>query len=328
MALSDLKVFSSYVQGSMTETLAENVELFNAATNGGMQLSTKANDGDYADETMWKSIAGLVRNRNSYGSGAVTPLDLSQRSDTSVKVGAGAGPVVIDPGMLRWIGKNPEEAGTTIGAQLAEARLQNMVESGVGAFVAAISQNSANYLNALTRSASLGVLNEGAAKLGDQSGNLAAWVMHSTAFHDIYGDGLANAARLFTYGTVSIIADPLGRPLIMSDNASLTTAEGAAAGIDSYSICGLQNAAIVIQDNGDYDSNTSTLNGDENIGRSFQAEWSFNTQIRGYAWDKANGGASPTLAAITTSTNWDKQGSYDKDLAGVVVEVRAAADVV
>ena len=44
--------------------------------------------------------------------------------------------------------------------------------------------------------------------------------------------------------------------------------------------------------------------------------------VKGFAWDKANGSHSPTTAALTTATIWDKIATSYKDLAGVVVETR------
>jgi hypothetical protein len=61
------------------------------------------------------------------------------------------------------------------------------------------------------------------------------------------------------------------------------------------------------------------VNGDENITRSWQAQWSYNVGLKGFAWDKTAGGHSPSNAALATGTNWDRFATETKDLAGVIV---------
>jgi hypothetical protein len=74
--------------------------------------------------------------------------------------------------------------------------------------------------------------------------------------------------------------------------------------------------------NGDFVQNVQTLNGDENIKRTIQSEWSYNLGIKGYAWDKTNGGKSPNDAALATGTNWDRYATSFKDTAGVLLKVK------
>ena len=120
MALSDLAVFSEYAYSTMTEMQDQQIGLFNAATRGGLVLQSGNHQGDYSDEAMWAKISGLVRRRNAYGSGTVAEKVLEHLTETSVKVAAGTPPVRIDPGMMKWIQRSPEEAGVVVGKQMAE----------------------------------------------------------------------------------------------------------------------------------------------------------------------------------------------------------------
>ena len=79
----------------------------------------------------------------------------------------------------------------------------------------------------------------------------------------------------------------------------------------------------MIDDNGDFDQNIETTNGNENIQRTIQSEWTYNTGVKGFTWDKANGGASPNTAALATSDNWNRVATSHKNLGGVVIETRA-----
>ncbi len=321
MALSDLKVYSEYAYSTATELLAQEVEKFNAASNGTIILRSAANQGDFTDVAMWKKISGLVRRRNAYGSGAVTAKQLQQIAETMVKVAAGAGPIEIDPGQFTWIQKNPEEAGVIIGQQLAGDMLADMLNTGILAAYAAMKQTAAILYDATGDTPdelSYPAMNKAAAKFGDRSQDIQAWVTHSVPFHDLIGSNLANSTQLFRFETVAVNTDHMGRPFIITDTPSLidTTPNP-----DVYYALGLTNGAVIVEQNNDWFANEDTTNGDENIQRTWQAEWTYNVGIKGYAWDKTNGGKSPNDAALGTSTNWDKYVTSDKDGPGVILKV-------
>ena len=324
MALSDLAVYSEYAYSAFSETLRQQVDLFNAATGGAIMLQSAAHQGDFSDVAFFAKVTGgLVRRRNAYGSGTVAEKVLKHLVDTSVKVAAGTPPVRLDPGQFRWIQQNPEVAGAAMGQQLAVDTMADMLNVGLGSVYSALSQVSdvvydatAN-TDAADKLPTWNNLNNGQAKFGDQSSQIAAWIMHSTPMHKLYGSNLTNGERLFTYGTVNVVRDPFGKLLVMTDSPNLF----AAGTPNVYHILGLVPGGVLIGQNNDFDANEETKNGDENIIRTYQAEWSYNIGVKGFAWDKANGGKSPTDAALFTSTNWDKYATSEKDLAGVVVEV-------
>lgn len=316
MALSDLAVFSEYAYLAMTETVAQQIELFNAASAGTITLVPSAHQGDYSDKAFYAKISGLVRRRDPYGTGAVAGKNLSHLVDTMVKVAAGTPPVDLSPGQFKWIQRNPEEAGAALGQQLAGDMLADMLNVGISGVYAALSGVASVVFDGTAGNMSPTSLNSGAALFGDRSAALAAWIVHSKPMHDFYGDNLANVERLFTYGTVNVIADPFGRPFIVTDSPSLVLDDVT----DTYHNLGLVSDGLYIGQNDDYTDNIETSNGDENIARTFQAEWSYQLGVKGFAWDKTNGGKAPADAAIATATNWDQIATSDKDLAGVVVD--------
>ncbi|HEY9245641.1 MAG TPA: major capsid protein [Candidatus Methanoperedens sp.] len=311
MALSDLQVFSEYAYSTMTELLDYNVNLFNAATRGGFLLRSAAHQGDYSDVAVWAKISGLVRRRNAYGTGAVTEKVLTQLRDTSVKVAAGIAPVRIDPSMMLWIQKSPEEAGVVVGKQMAGDSLGDMVNTGLLAFRVAMQAQTAVYHDGSAAVASLGVLNTARAKLGDRAEEVVCWVLHSKQLFDIYGAAITNANLLFSFGNVRVTHDGFGNPFVVTDSTSLVDT--------TYLACGLVPGAIMVDQNNDFIDNVQTINGDENIKRTYQAEWSYNLGLKGFQWDKTNGGASPNNTALGTATNWDKYATSNKDLAGVLL---------
>ena len=323
MALSDLAVYSEYAYSSMTEVLRQRIDLFNAATGGAITLRSAAHQGDFSDVAFFAKISGLVRRRNSYGSGSVGEKKLAHLVDTMVKVAAGTPPVRLDPGQFKWIQQNPEVAGAALGQQLAVDTMADMLNVGLGASYAALSAQTAVVYDATGNTSpentlSFGNLNNGQAKFGDQASTISAWVMHSKPMFDLYGKNLSNAERLFNYGNINVMRDPFGKLLVMTDSQNLVITGTP----NNYAVLGLAPGAVIIDQNNDYTANEEAKNGDENIIRTFQAEWSYNVGVRGFSWDKTNGGKSPNDAALLTATNWDKYATSHKDLAGVVVKVR------
>jgi hypothetical protein len=322
MALSDLAVYSEYAYAAFTEVLRQKIDLFNAATAGAISLQSAAHQGDYSDTAFFAKVTGgLVRRRNAYGTGVVAEKVLKHLVDVSVKVAAGTPPVRLDPGQFRWIQQSPEIAGSMMGQQLAVDTMADLLNTGLGVTYSALTQVPAIKFDASALVAPNDLptwnnLNNAQALFGDQSNQIVAWVMHSTPMHMLYGNNLINANNLFTYGTVNVLRDPFGKLLIMTDSPQLFTAGPP----NVYHILGLVPGALHIGQNNDFDANEETKNGDENIIRTYQAEWSYNVGVKGFAWDKGNGGHSPTDASLFTSVNWDRYATSQKDLAGVILE--------
>ena len=315
MALSDLAVFSEYTYSTFVESISQQLNLFNAASGGTIVLLSAANEGDFNDVAFWGQIGGLVRRRNAYGSGAVAEKNLEHLIDTMVKVAAGTPPVRVDPSQFEWIQQNQETGGAVYGQQLAEATIQDMLNTALMAFVAALTGETEVTKDVSAADTSLNSLLTGASLMGDRSDAIRTWVMHSKSMFDIFGVALANTAGLFNFGTVNVRQDGFGRPFIVSDSPSLILT-GAP---DKHYIGGLTEGAIRVEMNGDFVQNVETSNGNENIKRTIQSEWSYNLGIKGYSWDKTTGGKSPNDAALATANNWERNVTSHKDTAGVLL---------
>jgi hypothetical protein len=319
VALSDLAVFSEQLYSTSTEVLRQQIDLFNAASNGAIVLQSAAHQGDFNEVAFFQKISGLVRRRNAYGSGAVSSKKLAHISDAMVKVAAGTPPVELDPGQFKWIQMNPEVAAAAMGQQLAIDTMADMLNTALTAGRVALSGQSAIIYDATAdtvKTVNATALNNTAFKFGDRSGDIAVWVMHSKGMADFYGAAIANAANLFKYGTINVVSDPFGRLFVVTDAPGLVVAGTP----NVYYTLGLAPGGLEVHQNNDYTDNIQTTNGDENIKRTFQAEWSYQLGIKGFTWDKTNGGKSPNDAALATATNWDKIVTDNKDLAGVLLK--------
>lgn len=338
MALSDLQVFQEEAYTAMAETLQINIDLFNSATQGGLVLAPATHQGDFSTETFWKRTEGLIRERDPYKKdGAIGSKELTMGTKTSVRYASGTPELRMDEAWMKWIQRSPVEAAIVFGRNLAEQRMRDQLYVALGAFISAIkTQGSMVYDHAAATTpenggkACLQAMLRGAALFGDKSSNVNCWVMSSKSQTDIYEQTMANAEKLFVFGNIIINADAQGRPIITTDAAPLFFAgadgkSGKVTGVpadtvdDRYYLCGLTSGAVVLEPNNDWNSNTATKNGNENIITTMQAEWSEQLGVKGFTWDVANGGKNPTRAKLITGTNWDKVVEDNKELAGCLV---------
>lgn len=312
----DLKVFNQYTYAAMTEVVAQETAKFNEASRGSLILRPAANQGDFSLEASFAAISGLVRRRNAYDQAntAITPALLTQLENASVKVAAGTPPIDFEPQQYTWIQQNPQQAAVIIGEQLAKAMIQDMLNTAIRGVGAAINQITA-LKHTIAANADFGALNTASSKFGDRALNLRAWVGHSKVMHDLWGNALTNANQLFQFGTVAIMSDAFGRVFVITDSPQLVVTGTP----DTYRTIGLVEGAVMVEQNNDFYATIQEKTGANNIKRTYQSEWTYNLGLKGFTWDKANGGASPTDTALGTGTNWDKTATDNKDTAGVML---------
>lgn len=313
----DLEVFNKQTHAVMTETIDQEVEKFNAASGGAIQLVSKPHRGDFDEKSEFKRLAGLVRRRNVYGTGAIAAKRLEQLKDVAVKIAAGTPPIEWEPAHYAWTQQNPELAALVIGEQLAKGQIADMLNAGLLAATAAIGGN-ADVKHTMTTAANFKGLVAGSAKFGDRSGAIKAWVMHSAVMHKLYENALTNVERLFSYDSVNVIKDPFGRVFVVTDSPALSKTTTGAKPTTTYNTLGLTDGGVVIGTNNDFNAVIENKTGNENIRAVYQAEWSFTAGVNGYAWDTTKG-KSPDDTQIGTSANWLKIATSNKDTAGVLV---------
>lgn len=313
--LNDFVVFNDFAQRAFTETIDQDVALWNSVTRNALMLSSAANIGDYMEESSYSLIANLVGNRDAYSTATATATDLTQLLNVSVKVGGGTLPVEYTGTSFDWTQRPASEAGTVFGTQVAAGAMQYKINTAIATLVAAISAADVTYDGTATV-ASLENLNQGAGMFGDRQSQLAAWIMHSKSVTDIYAGSLANSNRLFVLDNVQVVDDGFGRPIIMTDSPALHFDNG---GTENYHQLGLVSGASATEDNGDFRTYSETKVEFQNAKQLVKSEFSFNQGLKGYTWDKANGGKSPDDAALALTSNWDRTATSHKDTAGIKV---------
>ena len=325
MALSNMQVFDDYVMPATIVSLAQQIEAFNGASAGAITLSTEGMTGDFMRDSFFASLAAARRRVDRYAvNGDATATQLAELKRSKVKIAGGFGPVVFEPSQLTWLQRPTQQGIAAASVSFAELLVQDQLNSAIAALVAAI-ENTAAVVNDVSAGSSgagamsYAAINGAHAKFGDASGQIVANVMSGTVAHKLIGDNLANGTRLFTAGNVNII-DILGKAVIITDAPALF----AAGTPDKSKVLGLVRGAAEVEGASDVVSNIETTNGKLRIETSMQVDYTFTVGLKGYSWDEANGGKSPTDAEIATGSNWDKVAQFDKLTAGVMAIADAA----
>ena len=81
---SDLVIDNELVRLGIVETLEQNVDGFNASSNGTITLGSQAIENDFADESFIKALSAtqLVKHRDYTATGSVTPEKLVEDAVT------------------------------------------------------------------------------------------------------------------------------------------------------------------------------------------------------------------------------------------------------
>lgn len=312
-ALTNLQVFERTLETAMIQGIAQMCDLFNASSKGTIVLVPGDNPGSFNREAMY-DMADAVVLRDVFSDDDVAEANLSRDVVGGVKVEYGTKPIRIDQAMWRHMGRAPGEAAAVVAQRLGPAFLQQKLNLSIAAVAAALQTIGATVTyDSEGDPISLSALNSGSAKFGDRYSAIAAWIMHSTPFHQLVAANLVNTASLFTYGTVKIMADHMGRPIIVTDSPDLIADDG------DFLTLGLAAGALTLQENSGFRAVVQTSTGKTNIRDTYQAEGSFNLTLKGCKWDEEHGGASPQADALAVGTNWDLVVNSIKDCPGVVV---------
>ncbi len=324
MALSNMQVYNEQIRLRTIELIAQNLPVFNAASGNTIILSSEGFSGDFSRESFYNTLAGAQRRVDRYAANnSQASTTLSESEMVGVKVAGGFGPVLFEPSQLSYLQSNPTEAINVIAQGFADALLADQLNTAVGCAVAAI-ENQTTLVNdvsagsagtgALTQS----VLNGSHAKFGDMSGMLRADVMTGAAYHKLIEKGLANGERLFTSTSVTV-QSILGKIFVVSDIPALTETGTP----NKTKVLSLVDRGIVVDNTSDIITNLETTNGKNRIETTWQADYTFGTKLKGYAWDIASGGKSPEDAELFTGSNWDPVMASLKHTAGTL----AIADI-
>jgi hypothetical protein len=312
------QIYHEQFHSGYTETLQQETEVFNAASRNAIRLVTQNKLGDYEKQSFFTSISSLVSRRDISSLDDASDLDLVQSELASVKLNRILGPIKKTLDSLKKIGSSQAEMSFVLGQQIAKAVLVDMVNSGIRALVASMSQTTAivhDYSG--TGEITHTQLSVGKGKLGDAMNRILCWVMYSKVYSDLEQQALSDKITNVADGVINIgRLGALGIPVIIVDSAPLFV-DGTP---DKYYTLGLvEGAASVVESEERTIVTEGPITGKKNLFYRVQGEMAYNLGVKGYTYDYSSGGANPLDAAIATSSNWDKVASDDKDGPGVII---------
>ena len=320
---SDFTIYNEEVHGAFVETIQQNVEAFNAASGNVIRLRTEESIGDYARETFFDVIGSLVSRRDTTSVSSATDLAPTSDEFISVKRNYKVGPVANTLDAWRKIGKDQGSLSIVVGQQMAKAVPQAMLEAALMSLEGKLDSVAALEEDDTAATITTEGLVDALAKQGDAAHNITAFVMHSKVYYDLLKDQISDA--VYRANGVSIMqgtAATLGRPVMITDSASLVQTDGVSSGVDAYSTLALFPGAADVSISEPPTVVTDLVTGLENIVYRFQGEGAYNLRLRGCEWDIANGGANPIDAALATATNWDTVVADNKLLPGAILKTR------
>ena len=321
---SDMKIYESQFQSGLTETLQQNVEAFNASSNGAIVLRSAEVKGNYEQSAFFTTISSLITRQDLTSTAALTPTKMSENENVRVKMHRKSATDLTFKA-AKMAGLSFDEFVMLHGEQFAKAMTVDMLNSSLLCARVALA-NQADVTNDITGATTKSITHKNLlstlAKFGDASDRVVAWVMHSQQFFDLGMQSITDNITPVADGIIRRVdVQGLGRPILVTDSASLIAVADTP---DSYFVLGLQSGAIDINQSEAVNSVIDNVTGLEQLVVRHQAEYAYNLGLRGFKWDIANGGANPDDTALGTASNWDKVASDKKDLAGVVLKCQAA----
>jgi hypothetical protein len=323
MAHSNMVIFNDFVMPAIVELFPQAVNKFNAASNNTIQLQASNFTGDFLEQSFYQALYSAQRrvDRNA-AIASQASTDLAQLQINDVKIAGGFGPVLFEPSQLTWLTKPTQEGITIAATAFVDALMADQLNTAIASLVAAIEN-----VPAVTNDVSSGgtgttvtqqEVNNGLALFGDRSQSLGALIMTGFQYHNLIGNAIDNSNSLFTVGGVAVMdgtAFGQGRPIVITDAPALTGVNTT----PTEKVLALQTGAAIVKDGGDIITNIETTNGNTRIETTFQTDYTFGLGLKGYSWDIANGGSSPSDAELATGSNWDSVMTSEKDTAGVII---------
>jgi len=316
---NDFVIYNEWVQSGYLEKLSENVNGFNANSNGGIVLTTAALLGNYKETAFFKELAqaDLIHDRDKNSTATVTAAKMEATEEVVPYLPSRYGPYETTRSAFLDIGKTPEEFSSLLGQALADAVMKDMLDTSFAATIGAVTSNNAAYVvGDKTKGMTYNGFIDGMAAFGDKLDNIAVFVMRSTDYFNLMRDNITAATidtiagQTLREGSVAT----MGKPVLIMDNDTLTNVAK-----DGGVVLALAKGAITcIADDGVYITTKEGLL-KENITITWQGESQYGLKLMGYGYDKTK---TITRTEIVKGTNWSKTVSSAKNTGAVVIETK------
>lgn len=303
----DFKIYDEQYFLGQSEVLQQYTDVFNAGSNGAIQLVTNSIKGDFEHQSFIKKVTGgTVSHRDITSTSAITAAKMEQDEMIAPKVNRRIGPNSNTLDQWKKINEDPRMFSYFYGRQTAEDMTADWLNTSVLAAVACFEAEDSNMVYNATGLSDKELRTEylvrGLKLLGDRAQRIRAWVMHSHAFYELVEgqilDKVTNVADVVIYGGVP---GSLGRPIIVTDSPALVDEQ--TTGNDHYYTLGLTDSAIVCTQSEDQNVVSQIEVGKENLIMTIQGEFAYNARVKGFSF----GGSTPNPddSVLGDPLNWE-----------------------
>jgi len=307
-----LKIDNVIVHATATETIMQNVEMFQTGTAGAITLGSELISGDMLQASMLSEIANLIARRDISASTDATVKAVSSRDENTIKIYWGSGAVEFNAVDAKRYGTDAGAFSAAIGEQIGKGIVAYALNAGISAVRACIESQATLVTGTGVAAVTPALLNSALKPFGDAQGSIVAFVMNGATYNDLVGSAIASSSSQVAYGAIYEGATgSLGRPVFVTDSAGLAMTAGVA-------VLGLTAEAVKVIESEAREFVSELVSGKENIKYRIQTEGSFALNVKGYSW-KAASGTNPTLAAVGTKTNWELKATDKRSSAGVIL---------
>lgn len=326
---TDLVIDNELVRLGIVETLEQNIEGFNTASNGTITLTSEKLENNFADESFIKAIAAadLVQRRDySDSTTGVETTKLVEDSLNTVKLSRRYGPFETTYDAWNRSNRSVSTFSLALGQQLGVAIQSDMLNTLIVAGVAGIQASNAK-LGTGADVFDYADIIDGLATFGDKAGRIQMLVMHSNTYFSVVDKGLSMSA-LENVGGATIReggAYSIGLPVLVTDSPALISdANGGGVAGDSYLCLGLTLDALRAIESDETIMKSQDVLLLENLKHVIQGEASYNVGVKGCEYDTTKG-ANPSDAVLGATANWNYVFSDVKSGPGFVLELKARA---
>ena len=325
---SDLVIDNELVRLGIVETLEQNTEGFNTASNGTITLTSEKLENNFADESFIKALAAadLVKRRDYTADGAAATTKLVEDSLNTVKLSRRYGPFETTYDAWNRSNRTVDTFSLALGQQLGVAIQGDMLNTLIVAGVAGIEAANTKLGTGIALFDYANII-DGLATFGDKAGRIQMLVMHSNTYFSVVDKGLSMNA-LENVGGATIReggAYSLGLPVLVTDSPALVSdANGGGVDGDSYLCLGLTMDALRAIESDETIMKSQDVLLSENLKHIIQGEASYNVGVKGCEYDTAQG-ANPTDAVLGASANLSYVFTDVNSGPGFVLELKARA---
>ncbi|KFA58955.1 hypothetical protein A9G48_02935 [Gilliamella sp. wkB18] len=307
---TDLIIYNDLAQTAFLERRQDNLDVFNAASNGAILIDNELIEGDFRKRAFYK-VNGSIDPRDINSVDPVTGKKIGAGEAVGVKVPWKYGPYETTEEAFKRRGRDISEFSEVIGVDVADATLEGYVKYAINSLMAAIGANTDMTVTADIATDGKKTLTKGLRKYGDKFNRVALFVMHSTTYFDIVDQAMDN--KLYEEAGVVVYGGQpgtLGKPVLVTDSAPVDA------------ILGLVASAVKITESQAPGFRSYDINTQENLAIGYRAEGTVNIDLLGYSWDTSKG-ANPDLAKLSNQVNWKKHFDSNKSTAGVLIKLGA-----